>query len=169
MSMLAFAMRSSPRPRVPPRRCELRCRSSSRSPLFARTSVRVLAMTPFVRPLFSWSYELLFPQALWIDIDTKCHGGVPCGAARSSGLTRSIRSKSLRPARYTLFGICKEVNPSRFKQLRTLSAKHSAWGYLADLDRSLFRSCGPRPLFATWTRPAHPTIIAISSRFQVHG
>ncbi len=169
MSMLAFAMRSSPRPRVPPRRCELRCRSSSRSPLFARTSVRVLAMTPFVRPLFSWSYELLFPQALWIDIDTKCHGGVPCGAARSSGLTRSIRSKSLRPARYTLFGIRKKVNPCRLKQLCTLSAKHPGWGYLTALDRRVFRRPRLCRRFATWTRPAHPTIIAISSRFQVHG
>jgi hypothetical protein len=30
----------------------------------------------FVRPLFSWSYELLFPQALYFHNHLRCPGGV---------------------------------------------------------------------------------------------
>jgi len=167
--MLAFAMRSSPRPRVPPRMRELRCSSFSRSLRFALTSVRARAGAPFVAPLFSWSYELLFPQPLCIHNDLRCPGGVPFGAAPAPEFSRPIGSSSVHSIGYALFGASKKVNLRHFNHFRTLSTNHPGWGYLTALDRRLFRRSRLRRRFATWTRAAHPTIIAVSSRFQVHG
>lgn len=83
---------------------------------------------------------------------------VNCPAARS------YESNSLHPASYTLFGFFKKVNPSRFNRLWTLSVKHPGWGYLNVRNRGTRRRCGLRRPCATWTRYAHPTIIALSSR-----
>src|ERR1700682_4720176 len=61
------------------------------------------------------------------------------------------------------------VKSFAIRQIQPLFQKHPGWGYL---DAWTFSSSNVltigRPS-ATWTRPAHPTIIAPRSRFQVYG
>jgi hypothetical protein len=167
--MLAFAMRSSPAPA-----CFLgsvNCTGiASRVLHFSLEPPRDHILEPrFVAPLFSWSYELLFPQPLCIHNDLRCPRGVPFGAVQVRQLSRRIGSKRFHSISYALFGVPRKPNLRRFNHLHSLSARYPGWGYLTAFGRRVFRRSRLRRHFATWTRRAHPTIIAVSSRFQVHG
>ena len=108
MCMLPFAMRSAPIPAGVVGSAS-RAAITSRAPWFSSTtSVPTRMLDRFVDPLFSYCYELLFPQLLCFANHLRCP---------------------------LVFG----SKPS------------------------------PSPHAATWTRRAHPTIITVSSRFQVHG
>ena len=167
--MLAFAMRSSPAPVS--FLGSVNCTGiASRVLHFSLEPPRDHLLEPrFVAPLFSWSYELLFPQPLCIHNDLRCPRGVPFGAAPAPELSRRIGSKRVHSISYALFGVPKKPNLRRFNHLHTLSVKHPGWVYLTAFGRRVLRRSGLGRCFATWTRRAHPTIIAVSSRFQVHG
>jgi hypothetical protein len=164
--MLAFAMRPSPRSSCPFAGAN-RAAVHSRVLHFSLEPPHYILQPRFVAPLFSWSYELLFPQPLCIHNDLRCPPGCTPGAAPD--LSRRIGSKRVHSISYALFGVPKKPNRRRFNHLRTLSVKHLQWGYLTAFGRRVLRRSGRRRRFATWTRAAHPTIIAVSSRFQSHG
>ena len=167
--MLAFAMRSSPAPVS--FLGSVNCTGiASRVLHFSLEPPRDHLLEPrFVAPLFSWSYELLFPQPLCIHNDLRCPRGVPFGATAARELSRRIGSKRVHSTSYALVGVSRKPNPRSFNHLRTLSAKHPGCGYVTAFGRRVVRRSGLGRCFATWTRRAHPTIIAVSSRFQVHG
>jgi hypothetical protein len=86
----------------------------------------------FARPLFSWSYELLFPQPLCFDNHLRCpmfsrfalcfsrHSSL---AARHFSLLTPFLTCSCR-----LFVVAKKLNSFAINQIRTPSAKHPEWG-----------------------------------------
>jgi len=106
--MLAFAMRSSPAPVS--FLGSVNCTGiASRVLHFSLEPPRDHMLEPcFVAPLFSWSYELLFPQPLCIHNDLRCPGGVPFGAAPAPELSRRIGSKRVHSISYALFGVPKK-------------------------------------------------------------
>jgi hypothetical protein len=83
-------------------------------------------------PLFSYSYELLFPQALCFDNHPHCPGGVGVGASSClptflCGLCVSVANPFF--SYYCeLFGIHKKLNSFAIKQIQTLSQKHGGYG-----------------------------------------
>ena len=167
--MLAFAMRSTPAPVS--FLGSVNCTGiASRVLHFSLEPSSDHMLEPrFVAPLFSWSYELLFLQPLCIHNDLRCPRGVPFGVPPAPELSRRIGSKRVHSISYALFGVPKKPNLRRFNNLHTLSVKHPGGGYLTAFGRRVLRRSGLGRCFATWTRRAHPTIIAVSSRFQVHG
>jgi hypothetical protein len=56
--------------------------------------VSISTFASFARPLFSYSYELLFPQTLCFDIHLRCPG--VWGSTRNSNPSNSADSASLR-------------------------------------------------------------------------
>jgi hypothetical protein len=75
---------------------------------------------------------------------------------------------SLQPL-VPLFALFSALRSFVFNRLQPLFPKHPGWGYLDLWTSMLFDAQNVRQPSATWTRRAHPTIIAASSRFQVHG
>jgi hypothetical protein len=140
--------------------------------------------TTFLRPLFSYSYELLFPQVLSFDNHPRCPG--VWGSLRFISLlaTRHFPkvwgllagSVSLCDSAYPLwivspfvsyscglFGILKKVNSFAIRQIQTLLAKHPGWGGLPIPNASRDRlSVSPAasssvvsvPLWRIGSRPA---------------
>src|SRR5258708_11556947 len=101
-------------------------------------------------PLFSYSYELLFPQPLWIHIHTNCPG--VWGYSYSSAFT-GLRSRALSRVlskACSLFARSKKVNSFAINQIQPLFLKHPWSGYV------YLQTARP----ATWTRRTHPIIIA---------
>ena len=170
--MLPFAMRSAPIPAgvagsassVP---------LATRAPLLSgRTPVPTRVVHRFADPLFSYRYELLFPQLLCFDNHLRCpivFLALPPSPAPSAN---SVVNRPLTPVlTYCcgLFGVAKRVNSFAIKKTQTLLAKYPGCGYLTGSRLHTLRHSSPRRRAATWTRPAHPTIIAATFRFQVHG
>jgi hypothetical protein len=154
--------------------------------------------TTFFRPLFSYSYELLFPQLLYFDNDLNCPGVLPlCGlrAPTPSTLCRAFLATVL------LSGVCAlSFSLAAFFRTRSLCFQwlaHSlrkstgvffptaitarAVAYMKCRDICVAANLSVRNCYVsiagrrvTWTRRSHQSIIvtrsrAASSRFQVHG
>src|SRR6266404_3915715 len=97
--MLAFPM-----PRLPsPVLNRSRFKRSESLPLAVHFS-----QTCFVAPLFSWSYKLLFPQALCFDKHLRCPPGVTPNSSRRSGIHLEIESTPLSSYCYELFVVAKK-------------------------------------------------------------
>ena len=171
--MLTFAMRSAPIPAGVVGSAS-RVVLTSRAPrLSSTTSVPTRVLDRFVYPLFSYCYELLFPQPLCFENHLRCplvlrdpHYSQPCilcAAALKSVLTPLLTHSC------GLLVVAKKVNSFAISQIQTLFAKRPGWGYLASSYPKTFRRSRPSRHAATWTRFAHPTIIAVRSWSQVHG
>ena len=172
--MLLFAMRSAPIP-AGVAGSALCASLASRPPrLFGPTSVATRVLDRFVDPLFSYCYELLFLQLLCLQNHLRCPLVLGdstlfptlhslCAAALKSVLT------PLLPHSCGLWVVAKKVNSFAISQIQTLFAKRPGWGYLASSYPQTFRRSRPSRRAATWTWRAHPTIIAATSRIQVHG
>jgi hypothetical protein len=87
---------------------------------------------------------------------------VPCLRGKSHVLS------SLQPL-VPLVALFSALPSFVFNRLQPLFPKHPGWRYLDLRTGRLFDTQNVRQPSATWTRRAHPTIIAASSRFQVHG
>src|SRR5258706_5101169 len=66
------------------------------------------SQTCFVAPLFSWSYELLFPQALCFDKHLRCPPGVTPNSSRHSGIHVQNESTLLSSYCYELFVVAEK-------------------------------------------------------------
>src|SRR5216684_1820525 len=98
----------------------------------------------FVSPLISYSYELLFPQPLYLDNDPHCPPGVgvqasnppPNSVPRCRCLPRPCRGgksivfRHLLPL-FRLFALLSALPPFVFNRLQPLSQKHPGGGYPA--------------------------------------
>ena len=167
--MLPFAMRSAP-VLAPFVGIAASSTASSRAPRpFMRNFARTRVTPCFPRPLFSYSYELLFSQPLCNHIHTNWRG--VWGYSHSSFCAKgSAETASLVLSySYRLFCTPKKANSPVINRIQTLFGKHRGWGYLADLNQPPRPRSGACQPSATWTPIAHPTIIAVTSRFQVHG
>ncbi len=88
----------------------------------------------FVAPLFSYSYELLFPQPLCFDNDLNCPGGDPivsqCRPLPRPG--RGSKSHVLRSLQRLcrVFAFFSALVPFVFKSLEPLLPKHPGGGFL---------------------------------------
>ena len=146
---------------------------AARAPqLSCRTSAPTRAVHRFAHPLFSYCYKLLFPQLLCFDDHLRCPI-VFLALPRNPGSSgKSAANRTLTPVlTYCcgLFVVAKRFNSFAIKQIRTLFGKDREWGYLASSDPRTSRPSRSGQRAATWTPRAHPTIIAVSSRFQSHG
>ncbi len=162
--LLLFTMRS-PRKRL---RCSQTTSLASTAPRFA------LAKS---RPLFSWSYELLFPQVPYFDNLPHCPG------VWGSTLFLATRHSPLATFPVPKSFIIRSYEKCACNPFRIRSYKNTGGGYpphVTRLDVPTFRcafcilnaSTQPSnvpPIDATWTRTAHPMNNAPSSRAQVHG
>src|ERR1700688_2399908 len=96
--------------------------------LFSYTSELPLLAHQFGGPLFSYIYELRFPQLLCFDKHLRCPMFFPSApSSQLCVLCASVVKKSLAPfLTYCcrLFGAVEKLNPFVIKQIRTLSAKH---------------------------------------------
>jgi len=172
--MLPFAMRSTPIPAgVAGSASSLLPATQPRAPqLFSGTSVPTRVVHRFARPLFSYCYELLFPQLLCFDNHLRCPIVFLTLPRNSVSSANSGVNRPLTPVLTYSCGLCgvaKRVNSFAIKQIQTLFAKYPGWGHLTSSRPHTCRHSSPRRRAATWTRPAHPTIIAATFRFQVHG
>jgi hypothetical protein len=173
LSMLPFAMHSAP---IPAGVASGASRASlvSRAPQLPITaSVPTRVLDRFVNPFFSYCYELLFPQLLCFDNHLRCplvfrNTPYPQLSVLCAGALRSILTPLLTHS-CGLLVVTKKVNSFAIRQIQTLLAKYPGWGCLENTDPRTFRRSRLSRRSATWTRHAHPTIIAVSSRFQVHG
>jgi hypothetical protein len=167
--MLPFAMRSAPIPAGV-------AGSASSVPLATRapqpTARKVASFsvaTRFSRPLFSYRYKLLFRQLLCFDNHLRCP---IVFLVLSRNPVFSAVNKPLTPVLAYCCGLFLAlglVNSFAIKQIRTLFGKHRGWGCFVGLNLSTRGRSGARQPSATWMRPAHPTIIAVTSGSQVHG
>jgi hypothetical protein len=168
--MLPFAMRSAPIPAGVAGSAS-RAAISSRAPrLSTRTSAPPRGSDRFVHPLFSYRYKPLVPQVLCIHIYTK-HPGVSvvsffatqgslcstssCNSFVISSLHALVLSWPSFSQSFCLFSIACGLfceMPGGGVPLRCSRSQRAR----------IFRA-------ATWTPLAHPTIIGVTSRFQVHG
>src|SRR5712664_3536651 len=95
----------------------------------------------FVSPLFSYSYELLFPQPLYLDNDPHCPPGVGVQASNLSPNSVPPRRCLPRPCRggksivfrhllplSRLFALFSALPPFVFNRLQPLFAKYRGWG-----------------------------------------
>ena len=88
---------------------------------------------PLAVPLFSWSYELLFPQALSFEKDLRCYGGVPAMVPTVPSVTRFFRLRFFVLNNlwtlFSLFGLFFRTRAFVFSGLRTLLQKQTGvWG-----------------------------------------
>src|SRR4029077_5459146 len=170
--MLPFAMRLTPIPAgvtggassVLP---------ATRAPLLSgRTSVPTLVVHRFAHPLFSYCYKLLFPQPLCFVNHLRCPIVFLPLPPNSVSSPNSVVNRPLTPLLTyccELLFVAKKVNSFAIRQIQTLFAKYPGWGCLAGADLRTFRRSAPSRPAATWTRRAHPIIIAVTSRSQVPG
>src|SRR6266436_8586991 len=78
-----------------------------------RLSHFALVATRFARPLFSWSYKLLFPQTICFDQHLRCPPGVGGAAIQPSPpLHRKTTSVSSRKNQL----LCNQANPNSFSK-----------------------------------------------------
>src|SRR4029077_7345379 len=92
-----------------------------------------VSSTPFAVPLFSWSYELLFPQALYFDKDLRCYGCVPCTlcvALFPSSLVQYFQQLANSFSLFALF-FCTRV-PLISAGYRLFCKKHRGYGGSVD-------------------------------------
>src|SRR5258706_13691062 len=87
-----------------------------------------LSQTCFVAPLFSWSYKLLFPQALCFYKHLRCPPGVTPNSSRHSGIHLEIESTLLSSCCYELLVAAKTIICIGISNFRTPSQKHPGWG-----------------------------------------
>jgi hypothetical protein len=170
--MLPFAMRSAPIPAGVAGSASSALPATRAPQLAGRTSVPTRVVHRFAHPLFSYRYELLFPQLLCFDNHLRCPIVFLTLPRNSVSSANSVVNRPLTPVlTYScgLFGVAKRVNSFAIKEIQTLFAKYPGWGYLIDSRLHTLRHSSFRRRAATWTRPAHPTIIAATFRFQVHG
>jgi hypothetical protein len=172
MSMLAFPMRPSPG-LVSSQACA-NCSAVPPRPLSLsiETVVRARMRAQFARPLFSWSYKSFLPQTLCVQILTK-HPGVSPSVAFVPRTQHSLCCASS-------YNSCVVSNlPALGFSCRSFSRSSPLFSIACGLFCRIPGGGVPVPgtrllqarIFrsATWTRVAHPTIITVSSRFQVHG
>ncbi len=170
--MLPFAMRSAPIPAGVVRSAS-RVAFASRAPRLPNvTSAPLRASDRFIYPLFLYCYKSLFPQALCIHIHTK-HPGVSPSAASMLPPQRprccAFSSNSFVISRlHALILSCPSFSqPSPlFSIVCRLFCKIPGGGVPLHRSRAHYARSSR---VATWTRHAHPTIIAASSTVQVHG
>jgi hypothetical protein len=119
----------------------------SHTVVFRQTSLqRRLQSHHFAAPLFSYSYELLFPQTLCFDNHPHCPG-----VGRSNSRTASVFLCALCVSvanpffsyACSLFPRSKKVNSFAINQIQTLLRKHPGWGYPCLCDSS---ECSAVPL-----------------------
>jgi len=96
---------------------------------FKPSNVRTLRRS-FVTPLFSYSYELLFPQPLYFDNHPHCPRVSPLGYPDMQAFGPSNVPTLLFTKACSLFCISKKVNPFAIKQIQPLFAKHPGGGCL---------------------------------------
>ena len=184
-------MRSAPIPAGVVRSAS-RVALASRAPRLPKvTSAPLRAFDRSIYPLFLYCYKSLFPQALCIHIYTKHPGVSPsaasmlppqrsrcCAFSRNSFVISRLHALILSCPSFSqpspLFSVAYALLISLaalfgtrslyFQWLADSFVKYRGVGYPSSLPR---HACSFRS--ATWTRAAHPTIIAVSSRFQVHG
>jgi len=109
---------------------------------FKPSDVRTLRRS-FVTPLFSYSYELLFPQPLYFDNHPHCPRVSPLGypdiqAFGPSNVPTLLFTKACR-----LFCISKKVNPFAIKQIQPLFAKDPGGCLRYSPQLQTFRSATP--------------------------
>ncbi len=93
-----------------------------------RISHFALVATRFARPLFSWSYKLLFPQTLCFDQHLRCPPGVGVQRFNLAAFSPQNLLTPLFIYCCKLFVVAKKLNLFIIKQIQTLSAKHPGWG-----------------------------------------
>jgi hypothetical protein len=86
----------------------------------------------FARPLFSWSYELLFPQLFCFDKYLRCPQGVGCTLRFQPQVLYVSRLKTYISPFLTycceLLVVAKKINSCTIKQIQTLLLKYPGWG-----------------------------------------
>ena len=131
ISMLPFAMRSTPIP------AGVAGGASSvllatRAPLLSgRTSVPTLVVDRFAHPLFSYCYELLFPQLLCFDNHLRCpivFLALPPSPAPSANSVVNTPLTPLLTYCCELLFVAKRVNSFAIKEIQTLFAKYPGVG-----------------------------------------
>ena len=89
----------------------------------------------FARPLFSWSYELLFPQPLCFDNHLRCpivfSALPPIPASTANSAMKTLLTPFLTYY-CKLYVVAKKRNSLAIKQIRTLYEKLSGWVYLCN-------------------------------------
>src|SRR5712671_5592887 len=85
------------------------------------------SQTCFDAPLFSWSYKLLFPQALYFEKHLRCPPGVTPNCSRPSGIHIQNESTLLSSYSYGLFVVAKKIICIGISNFHTLSQKHPGW------------------------------------------
>jgi len=151
------------RPVYPPHRPSAPCQLS-----LPTTCCRLSFGHPFVFMLL----QIPLPASPLFSHPSKSPGGVGVQASNlppnSCLCGKSIVFRYLPPL-FPLFALFSALPPLVFSRLQPLFPKHPGGGYLDPRTGRLFDAQNVRQPSATWTRRAHPTIIAASSRFQVHG
>jgi hypothetical protein len=86
----------------------------------------------FARPLFSWSYELLFPQLFCFDNYLRCPPGVGCAPRFQPHVLCVSGLKTYLSPFLTycceLLVVAKKINSCTIKQIQTLLPKYPGWG-----------------------------------------
>jgi hypothetical protein len=86
----------------------------------------------FARPLFSWSYELLFPQLFCFDTYLRCPPGVGCALRFQPQVLCVSGLKTYLSPFLTycceLLVVAKKINSSTINQIQTLLPKYPGWG-----------------------------------------
>jgi hypothetical protein len=166
----------------------------SHTVVFRQSSrARRLQSPHFAAPLFSYSYELLFGQTLWIHIHTNCPGVWGISPLYLATRHSPLATSPLFSSACSLFARSKKVNSFAIKQIQPLFRKCRGVGVgipIPSLDsrRESTRTPGAgdattghpgwgyvnvqTACHTTWTRRTHPTIIAARSarlRSHVHG
>jgi hypothetical protein len=104
-------------------------------PFFSSIYKLPLLTHRFARPLFSYNYELLFPQPLCFDKHLRCpmfFQSALCFSRHSSLATRHFSCLTLFLSHcYKVFVIAKKLNSFTIKQIHTLLQKHPGWGVLS--------------------------------------
>src|SRR5258706_16451892 len=93
------------------------------------------SQTCFVAPLFSWSYELLFPQALCFDKHLRCPPGVTPNSSRHSGIHVQNESTLLSSNCYERFVVAKKIICIGISNFHTLH-KNTRGGVVCTLAES---------------------------------
>jgi hypothetical protein len=145
------------------------------TPLFLITSLQPLCFHVIAHSFPQWrsAIRCAFNNLRTLSINTGVSPSSIPIQNFSASVSLYLRGKShvlssLQPL-VPLFALFSALRSFVFNRLQPLFPKHPGWGYLDLWTSMLFDAQNVRQPSATWTRRAHPTIIAASSRFQVHG
>jgi|SRR5712672_1277569 len=89
----------------------------------------VLGKLRFVHPLFSWSYELLFPQALSFDNTLRCPPGVGGSSLHPPALQPVNALNAFLTRCCELFVHSRKLKLFVINQIHILLTKHRGWGW----------------------------------------